>query len=61
VELIPTETIFSETGNKRLVASYVVRILYQKWAEYNGGSHAEWPGPTREVRTRDPEKLFAME
>jgi hypothetical protein len=61
VDLVPTETIFSEAGSKRLVASYAARILCQKWAEYNGASHVEWPGSTRDVKTRDPEKLFAME
>jgi hypothetical protein len=57
-EQIPTETIFSDRGNRLLMANQCSVILQQRWAQFNGALHVESPDLTRTTVTRDPQKLF---
>ena len=58
VQVIPTETTFSESGNQILIATHYVEILRQRWAEFNLAFCVESSDLTRDVATRDPQKLF---
>jgi hypothetical protein len=58
VELIPIETIFSDAGNQLPIATHCANILNQSWAEFNQASYVESSDRTRDVRTRDPQKVF---
>jgi hypothetical protein len=57
-EMIPIETTFSDAGSNNPVAVSSAEELRQRWAEFNHAGTLEWPGPTRDVTTRDPATLF---
>jgi hypothetical protein len=61
VELIPTDTIYSDVGNQLPLATRYSNILSQRWAEFNGASFVEWSDRTGGVTTRDPQKRFRTE
>ncbi len=58
VVVIPTETTFSEAGNQLPIATHCADILRQRWAEFNQASCVESSDLTRDVTTRDAQKLF---
>jgi hypothetical protein len=57
-EKIPTETIFSEAGNRLLIATQYSEILKERWAQFNGAIYVESPDLARDAVTRDPQILF---
>jgi hypothetical protein len=56
--MIPVETIFSEAGLCNPAAESFAQKLRQRWAEFNQAGTREWPGPIRDVTTRDAATLF---
>jgi hypothetical protein len=57
-EVIPIETIFSDSGNQLPIATHYTDMLKQRWAEFNKASYIESSNQTRDVRTREPMKPF---
>ena len=57
-EMIPVETIFSDAGLSNPAAVSFGEELRQRWAEFNHAGASEWPGPIRDVTTRDAAMLF---
>ena len=57
-EMIPVETVFSEAGLTNPAAEAFAEELRRRWAEFNQAETREWPGPIRDVTTRDPPTLF---
>jgi hypothetical protein len=57
-EMIPVETTFSDAGASNSAAIFFAEELRQRWAEFNHAGAMEWPGPIRDVTTRDPATLF---
>jgi hypothetical protein len=58
VDIIPIETIFSERGNDLPLATQCADLLRRRWAEFNNAAYIEDPNLARNVRTRDPMKIF---
>jgi hypothetical protein len=58
VELIPIETMFSDVGNQLPIATRCSDILKKRWAEFNQASYIESLDLTRDVTSRDPQKIF---
>jgi hypothetical protein len=61
VELIPIETIFSDAGNQLPIGKRCSDILKRSWAKFNQAYYVEWSDRTRDVRTREPQKVFQTE
>ena len=59
-EIIPVETIFSESGNQLPIATHCADILKQQWAEFNGATLVESSELIREVKTRDRQRMFRI-
>jgi hypothetical protein len=57
-EMIPVETIFSDAGLSNPAAESFAQELRRRWAEFNQAGAREWPGPIRDVTTRDAATLF---
>lgn len=57
-EIIPTETTYSTAGAKNPIALSFVNEFWERWAAFNGAGARQWPGPIRDVTTRDPATLF---
>jgi hypothetical protein len=57
-ERIPVETIFSDAGARNPVAESIAQELRERWAGFNEAKADEWPGPIRDVTTRDAAPLF---
>lgn len=57
-EMIPVETTFSDAGASNSAAILFAEELRQRWAEFNQAGAMEWPGPIRDVTSRDPATLF---
>jgi hypothetical protein len=56
--MIPVETIFSDAGLSNPTAVSFAEELRLRWAEFNHAGASEWPGPIRDVTTRDAATLF---
>ena len=56
-EMIPVETIFSDAGLANSAAVSFAEEIRQRWAEFNQARAGEWPGPIREVTTREAATL----
>ena len=55
---IPVETVFAESAPANSPADLFAADLRRRWAEFNGAGTLDWPGPIREVTTRDPATVF---
>jgi hypothetical protein len=59
-ESIPTETVFSESGNTLQIANQYSALLLELWARFNGAG-VKSSAIIRDVVTRDAPKLFRTE
>jgi hypothetical protein len=57
VELVPIETIISETGQQNPLVAQLATTLVKRWAEFNGVSYVEDADMGRIARPRDRSKM----
>jgi hypothetical protein len=57
-EMIPVETIFAESAPANSPADLFATDLRRRWAEFNHAGTLDWPGPIRDVTTRDRATMF---
>jgi len=61
LDLIPMETIYSDAGNAIPIATKFADHLKSRWAEFNGALYVDSAAHWRDVRTRDPAKVFNVQ
>lgn len=59
-DLIPIETIFSDSGNSLQMATHCADILKRRWVEFNQAEYVDAPVEPRNVRTRDRTKVLLL-
>ena len=60
VELIPTSTVFSDSGGQTPLATNFAQAFLRRWAEFNGASFTGDPESWESFKTRDPAKIFKV-